>query len=232
MAAAVAAAIARPADCAPNAGTSSANRPSAMPAARVRNRGSRQSCEPGSGFADDAATGTADAAIVSPSGSNPICCGVFDKARSASSQTVTAVTTPIAGAATGKLRSAIAATHSGENTMPPTLAPLYAMDSAAGRVRMNQGETIWLTAAAPMAAQPAPLRTVAARSCQGSCATAQAVAQEPSASAPALVTPDTPKWRYSFGRLATTIAPIRKWAVTAVDTSANDHPRSSRTACR
>ena len=68
--------------------------------------------------------GLADAAIASPSGSNPICCGVFDKARSASSQIVTAVTTPIAGAATGKLRSAIAATHSGENTMPPTLAPL------------------------------------------------------------------------------------------------------------
>ena len=66
----------------------------------------------------------------------------------------------------------------------------------------------------------------------GTGATAWAVAQEPSASAPALVTPDTPKWRYSFGRLATTIAPIRKWAVTAVDTSANDHPRSSRTACR
>ena len=67
------------------------------------------------------------------------------------------------------------------------------MDSAAGRVRMNQGETIWLTAAAPMAAQPVPLRTVAARSCQGSCATAQAMTPVPSASAPALVTADTPK---------------------------------------
>ena len=95
-----------------------------MPAASVRKRGSCQSCEPGSAFADDTATGAADAAIASPSGSNPICCGVFDKVRSASRQTVTAVTTPIAAAATGKLMSAIAATHSGENTTPPMLAPL------------------------------------------------------------------------------------------------------------
>ena len=106
------------------------------------------------------------------------------------------------------------------------------MDSAAGRVRMNQGETIWLTAAAPMAAQPAPLKQVAAKSCQGSCAAAQPVTPAPSESAPALVTAATPKRRYSFGRLATTMAPIRKWAVTDVDTSASDHPRNSRTACR
>jgi hypothetical protein len=44
---------------------------------------------------------------------------------------------------------------------PPALPPLYAMPRAAGRARMNHGETIALTAAALMELQPIPL-TIAA----------------------------------------------------------------------
>ena len=65
------------------------------------------------------------------------------------------VTAPIAAAAAGNPSMLIAPTQSGEKTTPPTLAPLYAIESAAG-LRENQGETITLTAAAPIAAQPAP----------------------------------------------------------------------------
>src|SRR5271163_1779284 len=69
------------------------------------------------------------------------------------------MTMPIAAAASGNPCTLMPATQSGEKTTPPMLAPLYAMDSAAGRVRTNHGETIALTAVAPIAAQPAPLVT-------------------------------------------------------------------------
>jgi hypothetical protein len=52
------------------------------------------------------------------------------------------------------------ATQSGEKTIPPMLTPLYAMHSAARRVRTNHGETIALTGAAPITAQPASLKSV------------------------------------------------------------------------
>ena len=62
IAAAVAAPMARPANCAPSVGTNSENRcasspiwaksPSAIPADNVRNLRSRQTCEPSSGFAE------------------------------------------------------------------------------------------------------------------------------------------------------------------------------------
>src|SRR5438874_2292796 len=95
---------------------------------------------------------------------------------------------PMAAAAAGNPNSAIAITQSGEKTTPPMLAPLYAIESAAGRARTNQGETIALTAAPPVAAQPAPLNKVAAKSCQGAAATAQPSTPRPVASAAALVT--------------------------------------------
>ena len=62
------------------------------------------------------------------------------------------------------------------------------MASAAGRVRTNQGDTMALMAAAPMAAQPAPLKIVAAKSCHGDVAAAQPRTPIASDSAPALVT--------------------------------------------
>ncbi len=102
---------------------------------------------------------------------------------------------PIAAAATGKPANPIATTQSGENTTPPMLAPLYAMESAAGRRRTNHGETTALIAAAPIAAQPTPLNSAAAKSCHGSDATAHAKTPVPMESAPAFVTAAMPKRR-------------------------------------
>ena len=86
---------------------------------------------------------------------------------------VSAMTTPIAAAATGKPSRPMLATQSREKTTPPMLAPLSAMDSAAGRVRTNHGATKAFTAAPPIAAQPALLNSVATKSCQGTAALAQ-----------------------------------------------------------
>ena len=84
---------------------------------------------------------------------------------------------------------------SGEKTTPPMLAPLYAVASAAGRRRTNQGETISLTATPPIAAQPAPLGNVAAKSCHGAAASDQPMTPSASISAPALVTVARPSRR-------------------------------------
>jgi hypothetical protein len=75
------------------------------------------------------------------------------------------------------------------------LPPLYAIASAAGRVRTNQGETIALSAAALIAPQPAPLSAVATNSCQGDTAVAQPRTPSARQSAPAFVTVGTPKRR-------------------------------------
>ena len=69
------------------------------------------------------------------------------------------------------------------------------MPSAAGRARMNQGETSALTADALMVPQPAPLSSVTAISCQGSVTTDQPKMPTTSASEPALVTAGGPKRR-------------------------------------
>ncbi len=69
------------------------------------------------------------------------------------------------------------------------------MASAAGRRRENHGAMMALTAAAPIATQPAPLKSVAAKSCQGCAATAQPQIPSASAMAPALVTAGRPKRR-------------------------------------
>jgi len=89
-----------------------------------------------------------------------------------------------------------------------------------------------LTAAALSATQPAPLKIVATKSCQGETAAAHASTPAASDTAPARVTAGRPKRRYSAGRLATVAAPTRKCTVTAVDTIASDHPRAACTACR
>src|SRR5262245_786602 len=106
------------------------------------------------------------------------------------------------------------------------------MERAAGRARTNHGDTIALTAAPPIPAQPAPLSSVAANSHAGALATAQPKTPRLKHSAAALVTVAMPKARCSAGRLATTTAPITKCAVTAVDTSGNEKFLASRTACR
>ncbi len=106
------------------------------------------------------------------------------------------------------------------------------MASAAGRSRMNQGDTMALMAAAPVAAHPAPLKTVATKSCQGDAAAAQPRTPTARDSAPALVTAGMPKRRYSAGRFATMAAPTRKCTVTAAETSASGQPRVARTASR
>ena len=108
--------MARPARCAPSAGTSSENRcatspiwansPSPMPADSVRNRRSRQSSAPGNGRAAADVTDAAGAPGASPSGVNPICWGVRENTASASTHIVTAMQRPIAAAASGKSQRA------------------------------------------------------------------------------------------------------------------------------
>ena len=106
------------------------------------------------------------------------------------------------------------------------------MLSAAGRRRTNQGDTIALIAAAPVAAQPKPLNSVAAKSCHGSRAIAHPRIPSTAATAPARVSATNPKRRYNVARLATTTAPSRKWHVTAADTSDTGQLWASWIACR
>src|SRR6516162_560015 len=103
------------------------------------------------------------------------------------------MTIPIAAAAIGKPNRAMPPAQSGEKTTPPMLAPLYAMESAAGQVRTNQGEIMALTAAPPIAAQPAPLSSVTTKSCQGAAAHAQPKTPTAKSTAPTLVVLGMPK---------------------------------------
>ena len=112
------------------------------------------------------------------------------------------------------------------------LAPLWAMDSAAGRVRTNHGETISLTAAAPIAAQLAPLNSVATKSCQGAVALAQPTTPTAKKIEPAFVAAGTPKRIWSVGKLATTTAPMTKCVVTAVEIKATGQPLFSWIVCK
>src|SRR5262245_47209186 len=134
IASAVANPIAGPACCAPSAGVSSENRcatsplgannPKAIPAASVWNVLSRHSSDPGQGRAALETSGIGGAPGASPSGVNPICCGLLANTRSASSHMLSAMTALIAAAAVGNPSAAMAATQSGANTTPPTLPPL------------------------------------------------------------------------------------------------------------
>src|SRR5262245_34836585 len=121
--------------------------------------------------------------------------GVLENNRSASNQTTATVTSATRNDAWPKPRRSMATTHNGENTTPPMLAPLYAVASAMGRLRSNQGDRIALMAAALMDTQPAPLRSVAANRCHGSCAHAQPHTPNTAAIVPALVMAGTPKRR-------------------------------------
>src|SRR5947199_10493469 len=105
------------------------------------------------------------------------------------------VTTPMIAAAVGKPSSEIAATQSGEKINPAKLAPLYAVPSAAGRARTNQGDTTALIATPPIAAQPAPLTRVAANSCHGVAASAQPTMPTESKLAATVVTAGDPNGR-------------------------------------
>ena len=82
------------------------------------------------------------------------------------------------------------------------------MARAAGLARTNQMDTIALSAAALMAAQPAPLSTAARNICHGSAATAQPHTPNAALVAAALVTAAAnPKRRYNEGRLAVADGP-------------------------
>src|ERR1700722_1702991 len=98
------------------------------------------------------------------------------------------------------------------------------MLSAEGRRRTNQGDTMALIAAAPVAAQPKPVNSVAAKSCHGSRASAQPRKPSAAATDAARVTATKPKRRCRIAKLATTTAPSRKWHVTAAETSDTGHP--------
>src|SRR4051812_173389 len=107
---------------------------------------SRHSNGPGNGFARVDVILTAAAPGASPSGASPICCGVRAKNFAARTHTVMIAARPTTAAAAGNPIAAIANTQSGEKISPAKLAPLYAVPSAAGRVRTNQGETTAFTA--------------------------------------------------------------------------------------
>lgn len=163
------------------------------PGRSVKNFRSCQSDAHGRGCAAGERTNATGVSRASPSGRNPISRGVREKSRSARTHIVTAMTTPIVAAASGKPSTLMPATQSGEKTTPPMLAPLYAMDSAARRVRTNHGETIALTGAAPIAAQPASLKSVETKSCQGAVALDQPRMPTAKEIAPAFVATGTPK---------------------------------------
>ena len=93
-----------------------------MPPASVRNWRSRQRllrCG-----ATALTRDTAGASPASPSGRRPIAWGLREMTRSATSQSTTIMTQPMTVAAPAKPSQPMAATQSGENNTPPTLAPL------------------------------------------------------------------------------------------------------------
>jgi hypothetical protein len=81
-----------------------------------------------------------------------------------------------------------------------------------------------LTAATPIAAQPAPLNSVETKNCQGAVALAQPRTRTAKKIAPAFVVIGMPERGWSVGRLTTTTAPMTKCAVTAVEISATGQP--------
>src|SRR5262245_57786724 len=137
-------------------------------------------------------------------------CGLRAKTRSASSQIVSVATRPSTAAVEGNPRAPIAMAHNGENRTPPMLAPLYAIASAAGRARTNQGDTSALIAEALVAPQPAPLKTAATKSCHGADAKPQPRTPRVRDEIPALVTVAAPNRAWSCGSRADISAPIRK----------------------
>src|SRR6516162_9766887 len=103
------------------------------PGRSVKNFRSCQSDAHGRGCAAGERTNATDVSRASLSGRNPISRGVREKSRPARTHIVTAMTTPIVAAASGKPSTLMPATQSCEKTTHPMLAPLYAMDSAARR---------------------------------------------------------------------------------------------------
>ncbi|MNT44033.1 hypothetical protein D3C72_1805340 [compost metagenome] len=92
-----------------------------MPAARVRKARSRHRLPTRAG---GVAPTLAGAAAASPSGCCPSCCGVTENTLCDSAAITATIASPTHSAACAKPACAIRNTHSGENTMPPTLAPL------------------------------------------------------------------------------------------------------------
>ncbi len=95
-----------------------------MAPARVTKPRSCQISVPGKGRASGCVMRVTAAPGASPSGPWPSEAGVCRSTTHASQATTTTITTPAASAAPPKPSAAISATQSGENTMPPTLAPL------------------------------------------------------------------------------------------------------------
>lgn len=139
---------------------------------------------------------------------------------------------PTTPAAQANPQAWISSAHKGEKMMPPTLAPLYAMPSAAGRRTTNHGSIKALIAAAPSAAQLAPLANAAMANCHGVAATAQPNVPSALPSAAQNVTAGMPARRYSRRRLTTASAPARKCSVTMPATHCSGQPVRSTTACR
>jgi hypothetical protein len=75
-----------------------------------------------------------------------------------------------------------------------------------------------------IAAQPAPLSSVATKSCQSAAALAQPRTPTAKKIAPAFAILGIPKRAWIVGRLATTTAPTTKWVVTAIEIRAAAQP--------
>src|SRR5690606_2851299 len=135
-------------------------------------------------------------------------------------------------AAPGNPNPCINATHNGENTAPPILAPLYALANADGRCAAYQRATTALTATAPVIAHPAPLTNAATNNCHGCATVAQPNTPSAVHTAPNTMLGARPSRTCSRGRLATTNAPNKKCTVTAIDTHCNDHPVRAMTSAR
>ncbi len=88
-------------------------------------------------------------------------------------------------------------------------------------MRSYQGAITALTATAPIATQPAPLASAAAKSCHGAAAVAHPMTPTAAMQDPATIVAGTPNRRCARGRLTTTIAPRRKCSVTADETIAS-----------
>lgn len=127
---------------------------------------------------------------------------------------------------------AISSAHSGANSTPPTLAPLKAIESAAGRFLSNHGATIALIAAPLVSAQPAPLGNAARNSSHGDGDRAHATTPAQASTPPMRVASASPKRRWIAGSRATMHAESRKWQVIAAETVETGQPLPACSACR
>src|ERR1700726_3162453 len=152
--------------------------------------------------------------------------GVGRRNRPASHHSIVTATMPTRIAVGQNPSLEISTAQSGVNSRPPTLDPLNAIASAAGRRRSNHGDTMAGMAAPLVAAQPTALDAAATKSCQGSEAIDQPIVPPARPSAPIRVISVRPKRRYRPGSRVMRPALITKWHVIAAEISDTDQPRS------